>query len=83
MNRLYLTEEGNVVPTLCEELASYRRVRKVLDLPSTASAGTLFILARSHSSASPPLRLSVNGAELVSDSGRGHGLVLTFGTARK
>lgn len=64
MSKLYMTEEGNVVPTLCEELTSYRRVRKVLDLPSTASPGTLFILARPHSSATPPLRLSVNGAEL-------------------
>jgi len=64
MSKLYMTEAGNVVPTLCEELTSYRRVRKVLDLPSTASPGTLFILARPYSSASPPLRLSVNGAEL-------------------
>jgi hypothetical protein len=63
MNKLYLSEEGNVVPTLCEEVTNYRRVRKVLDLPSTASAGTLFILARPHASASPPLRLSVNGVE--------------------
>ena len=66
MSKLYLTEDGSVVPTLCEELTSYRRARKVLDLPSTADSGTLFILARPHRTCDPPLRLSVNGTELSS-----------------
>jgi hypothetical protein len=64
MSRLYLSEEGNVVPTLCEELTKYRRARKVLNLPPTADRGTLFLLARQHRACNRPLRLSVNNAEL-------------------
>lgn len=64
MSRLYLSEQGNVVPTLCEELTKYRRARKVLNLPFTADRGTLFILARQNRAYDRPLHLSVNRTEL-------------------
>ena len=35
MSQLYLSESGRVVPTLCEELTTYRRTRKLLHLPPT------------------------------------------------
>jgi len=64
MSRLYLSENGNVVPTLCEELTVYRRARKVLDLPPTADPGTLYVLACPYASSDLPLRLAVNGSEV-------------------
>lgn len=69
MSRLYFSEQGNVVPTLCEELTQHRRARKVLELPSTGDFGTLFILARQHKDCDLPLRLSVNNTELPSIEG--------------
>src|SRR5579862_4234478 len=64
MSKLYLSEGGNVVPNLCEELTKYRRARKVLSLPRTACPATLFILGRRNKDYSGPLRLKVNQADL-------------------
>ncbi|UCC89293.1 MAG: transglutaminase domain-containing protein [Anaerolineales bacterium] len=66
MSRLYYSETGHVVPTLCEELTDYRHARKILHLPATSGPATLFFLARSYPGHDLPLRLSVNGAELPS-----------------
>ena len=65
MSKLYLSENGNVVPTLCEELTTYRRARKVLALPPTAKPGTLYILAGQYKGSNLPLRLAANGAEVA------------------
>ncbi len=46
MSRLYHSEKGYVLPTLCEELTRYRRARKVLHLPGTSEPATLYVLAR-------------------------------------
>jgi len=64
MSKLYHTETGNVIPTLCEELTDYRRARKVLQLPGTGGVATLFVLARAYPGCDLPLRLAVNGTEL-------------------
>jgi hypothetical protein len=64
MSRLYVTEKGHVVPTLCEELTTFRRSRKVLPLPATESPATLYVLARSYPGNDLPLRLAVNGNEV-------------------
>ena len=64
MSKLYLSEEGRVMPTLGEELTTYRRARKQLDLPATGEPGILYVLARSQGDTAPPLRLTVNGAEV-------------------
>ena len=37
MSRLYHTEEGRVIPSLCEELTRFRWARKTLDLPATSA----------------------------------------------
>src|SRR5205085_2087778 len=65
MSQLYWTEGGHVVPTLGEEVTTYRRVRKVLQLPGTAHPATLFVLARAYAGNDSPLRLSVNGATVA------------------
>lgn len=75
MSKLYLTESGHVVHTLCEELTTYRRARKVLLLPLTKAAATLYVLARPYPHSDLPLRLSVNGAEIEAiqpESSRGY-----------
>lgn len=64
MSQLYYSEQGNVIPSLCEELTDYRRARKVLSLPGTREPATLYVLARSYPGNTLPLRLSVNGTEL-------------------
>ena len=64
MSKLYLSERGHVVPTLGEELTTFRRARKVLNLPSTAAAGALYILARAYPDSDHPLRLAVNNTEI-------------------
>lgn len=64
MSTLYTNEEGRVIPTLCEELTTYRRAQTVLNLPSTASEGTLYLLARSYAHPPSPLRISINEIEL-------------------
>jgi hypothetical protein len=65
MSRLYLSESGRVVPTLCEELTTYRRARKLLHLPPTSGPGLLYLLARPYRGAGRLLRLSVNGIEIM------------------
>ena len=64
MSKLYYTENGHVVPTLCEEVTTYRRARKVLRLPATSGPGTLYLLARCYKGSASPLRVSVNGREV-------------------
>lgn len=64
MSRLYYTEEGRVLPSLCEELTTHRRARKVFRLPSTSAPGRLFVLARAHAGCTSPLRMAVNGSEM-------------------
>jgi hypothetical protein len=64
MSRLYHTETGSVAPAFCEELADYRRARKVLELPATAGPAQVFILARSYPGNHLPLLVAVNGREL-------------------
>jgi hypothetical protein len=67
MSRLYCTERGHVVPTLCEELTRWRRARKQLWLPGTTTPARLYVLARPYPSAPGegwPLRIAVNGTEL-------------------
>ena len=66
MSKLYFSEKGHVVPSLCEELTSFRHVRKTLYLPPTAAPGILYLLARPHAEAERPLRLAVNGEEIES-----------------
>ena len=65
MSKLYYSEEGRVVPSLCEELTRFRRVSKHLDLPATAAPATIHFLARSHPRNESPLHLSVNGEPAV------------------
>src|ERR1051325_4034719 len=66
MSKLYFNERGHVVPTLCEELTTFRRARKILTLPPTSAPGVLYVLALPHENGKMPLRLSVNGTELPS-----------------
>ena len=63
MSRLYHTEEGRVIPSLCEELTRFRRAGKILELPATAAPAEVFLLARSYPDNTNLLRLTVNGAE--------------------
>jgi transglutaminase-like putative cysteine protease len=65
MSKLYFTESGHVIPTLCEELTDYRHARKILHLPGTREPARLYVLARSYPDNQLPLRLSVNGTELA------------------
>lgn len=65
MSRLYYSEAGHVVPTLCEELADYRRARKTIELPATDAPATLFFLARPYHGNRLPLRVAVNGREVA------------------
>jgi len=64
MSKLYLTESGHVLHTLCEELTTYRRAPKVLRLPPTKAAATLYVLVRPYPRSDLPLRLSVNDTEI-------------------
>jgi len=64
MSKLYYSEQGDVLPSLCEELTHYRRARKILLLPGTHEPAKLCVLARAWPGSSYPLRLSVNGNEL-------------------
>jgi transglutaminase superfamily protein len=61
MTKLYWTESGRVVPTLCEELTTYRRARKIMDLPPTRLPAQVFILARAYPNTGSVLRVTVNG----------------------
>jgi hypothetical protein len=66
MSKLYFTETGHVIPTLCEELTDYRHARKILHLPGTSEPARLYVLVHSYRDNTLPLRLSVNGMELSS-----------------
>ena len=63
MSRLYLTENGNVIPLLCEELTNERKARKLLNLPATRQPAKLYVLARTYPGCSTPMHLAVNGVE--------------------
>ncbi|MCX6081328.1 MAG: transglutaminase-like domain-containing protein [Chloroflexi bacterium] len=63
MSRLHLTENGNVVPLMCEEITKERWARKQLFLPSTSHSAILYVLARTYPGCSTPMHLSVNGVE--------------------
>ncbi len=65
MSRLYYSEQGNVIPSLCEELSVYRRAKKLLYLPGTRKPASLFVLARSYPDNEMPLRIAINGTEVV------------------
>ena len=65
MSRLYYSEEGRVIPSLCEELSIFKRARKFLRLPPTEVTGTVYILARCHENNRTPLHLSINKSELA------------------
>lgn len=66
MSKLYYSETGNVVPALCEELTDYRHAKKILHLAGTRSSARLFLLARAYPGSELPLRISVNGTEILS-----------------
>jgi hypothetical protein len=74
MSKLYYSEEGNVIPSMCEELTDYRHARKLLQLPGTHEPATLFMLARSYPGNTYPLRLSMNGTELLSVQPTNHNI---------
>lgn len=61
MSKLYYTEQGHIIPTLCEEVTTFRRVRKVLSLPPTVAPGWLYFLACPYPGSDLPLHISVNG----------------------
>jgi transglutaminase-like putative cysteine protease len=64
MSQLYLSEAGRVVHTLGEELTTFRRARKTLQLPPTVHPATLYVLARPYAETSLSLRVAVNGNEI-------------------
>lgn len=64
MSKLYFSEQGYIIPTLCEELTTFRRARKVLNLPATNQNAKLFLLARPYPGTEYPLRISVNQVEI-------------------
>ena len=65
MSRLYYSEDGRVMPSLCEELTTFRRARKTLALPATDAPGRVYILARPYPDNNAPLRMALNGAEVA------------------
>ncbi len=65
MSRLYYSEDGRVMPSLCEELTTFRRTRKTLALPATDAPGRVYILARPYPDNDAPLRVALNGAEVA------------------
>lgn len=70
MSQLYYSERGNVIPTLGEDLTTYRRARKILHLPATREHARLYVLARAYPETGFPLRVAVNGKELPAVSPR-------------
>lgn len=62
---LYASERGFALPDASEELTSDRRVRKTVDLPATALAGRLYLLARCYPDNRLPLVVTVNGRYLA------------------
>ena len=69
MSLLYYTEEGRVIPSLGEDLTRFRHIRKTLDLPATDGTARVWILARCYPDNTAPLRLAVNGTEVVMSVG--------------
>ena len=65
MSKLYHTESGHVIPTLAEELTTFRRARKSLHLEATASPAKLYFMARAWPDSKLPLRISINGKEIA------------------
>ena len=59
MSKLYHTESGHVIPTLAEELTTFRSARKSLHLEATASAAKLYFMARAWPDSVLPLRMSI------------------------
>lgn len=66
MSQLFYSERGHVLPTLSEELTTFRRARKMFKLPDPAKVerATLYLLARAYPDSDRPLRISVNGHEI-------------------
>jgi hypothetical protein len=64
MSTLYYTEQGHIISTLCEEVTTFRRVRKVLNLPPTTAPGWLYFLAYAYPGSDLPMHVSVNGVEI-------------------
>jgi hypothetical protein len=64
MSQLYFSETGRVVPTLGEELTTFRRARKILELPDMGEMASVYLLARAHPGSESPLHLTLNGVEV-------------------
>jgi hypothetical protein len=65
LSTLYATESGRQIPSLGEELTIRRRARKEIVLPATRREGLLHILAASHHGNTLPLRVAINGEEVL------------------
>ncbi|MBM3934211.1 MAG: transglutaminase domain-containing protein [SAR202 cluster bacterium] len=65
MSKLFYTEAGHGQPNMSEELTTFRRARKVLDLPATSKSATVYALMRAYPDSKVPLRFSVNGREIA------------------
>jgi hypothetical protein len=65
MSKLFYSEQGNIISTLCEELTTFRRARKVLNLPATSQNAKLFLLARPYPGSDYSLRMAVNQQEIL------------------
>ena len=48
MSKLYFNETGRVIPTLCEELSTFRRARTLAYGPESEAPATLYLLARAY-----------------------------------
>lgn len=79
MTKLYFSDSGRVIASLCEELTDYRHARKLIDLPKTFKDAQLFILARAYPKASLPLHVSVNATEIPAISPRSLGSYVWYG----
>ncbi len=64
MSKLYFTENGMAVPTLCEELTCFRHARKSLHLPPTRHPARLFLSAYAYPGTTYPLQIAINGNPL-------------------
>ena len=64
MSKLYHTEKGHAIPTLAEELTTFRRARKKLELPPTEAPAKLYFMARAWTDSRIALRVAINGTEI-------------------
>lgn len=64
MSKLYYSDHGFVIPTICEEVTGCRKAAKILTILGTSAPAQLFFLARPHSVQVPPLRVFVNNHQL-------------------